>query len=306
MKRLQNKISESYLALPVTSAYATGVWVLYGLFLEKWWIQFCCFALSTFLMEKLNNSNALIRIHSRMVSCSFLVLSCMACFLFPSLVDAVCELLFIGAILFLFFSYKDKESPGITYYGFLLIGLASVGYVHILWLLPALWILMFTNLQSFSWRTFLASLMGTMTPYWFLLCWYLFQGHPETLVPHFEALGHIQMPFDFSSLNSHQLVTFFFVLALAVLGCLHYWKSSYQDKIRIRMFFGFFIRIDFLLIILLCLQPQHYDFSLRLIIVNTAPLIAHFIALTGKRITNIMFCCIVVIALVITAYNLWI
>ena len=35
MKRLQNKISESYLALPVTSAYAAGVWVFCGLFQEK-------------------------------------------------------------------------------------------------------------------------------------------------------------------------------------------------------------------------------------------------------------------------------
>ena len=306
MKRLQNKISESYLALPVTSAYAAGVWVFCGLFQEKWWIQFCCLALSTFLMEKLNNSNALIRIHSRMVSCSFLVLSCMASFLFPSLVNAICELFFIGALLFLFYSYKDKDSPGVTYYGFLLIGLASVGYVHILWLLPALWVLMFTNLQSLSWRTLMASLMGIITPYWFLLCWYFYQDYPEALVSHFEALGHFQMPFDFSSLSRHQMVTFFFVLALAILGSLHFWRSSYQDKIRIRMFFGFFIRADFFLIILFCLQPQHYDLLLRLMIVNTTPLIAHFIALTGKRVTNIMFCCMVVIALVITAYNIWI
>lgn len=305
MKRLQNKISESYLSLPVTSAYATGVWVLSGLFQENLWIQFCCFVLSTFLMMKLNNINALIRIRSRMVSCSFLVLSCVACFLFPSLVSATSELLFIGAVLTLFFSYQDKDSPGITYYGFLLIGLASVGYIHILWLLPALWVLMFTNLQSLSWRTFLASLMGIMTPYWFLFFWFFYQNHTEALETHFAALGHFQMPFDFSSLNSHQVVTLLFVFALAVLGSIHYWQSSYQDKIRNRMFFGFFIRMDTFLIVLLCLQPQHYDLLLGLMIVNTAPMIAHFIALTSKRVTNITFCCMVVIALVITVYNLW-
>jgi hypothetical protein len=56
----------------------------------------------------------------------------------------------------------------------------------------------------------------------------------------------------------------------------------------------------------LFLLPQYYDFLLRLLIINTAPLIAHFLTLTNTRITNIAFYVICATALILTAINLWI
>ena len=78
-KYIQNKVAENRLALSVTIVYAVGVWLLSGFVQENWWIQFGCFALAAFLMLELNNVNALIRIYSRMVSCSFLALLHRAC-----------------------------------------------------------------------------------------------------------------------------------------------------------------------------------------------------------------------------------
>ena len=149
-KRLQNKVSESKLTLPIVSLYAIGIWGLYGLAQEGWWIQFGSFFLSAFLMLVLNNTNALIRIYSRIVSSSFLVLSCTACFLFPFISEAICQFFFIAVYLILFLTYQDKASAGLTYYGFLCIGLASLCYVHILCYLPVLWLLMLIKLQKFG------------------------------------------------------------------------------------------------------------------------------------------------------------
>lgn len=136
MKRLQNKVSDSKLSLPITSVYAIGVWVLAGLIQEAWWIQFGCFTLSVYLMAVLNNSNALIRIHSRMVSCSFIILTCTACFLFASLHEAVCTMLMAATYVVLFQTYQDKEAPGLTFYSFLLLGLSSLVDIQIICLLP--------------------------------------------------------------------------------------------------------------------------------------------------------------------------
>jgi hypothetical protein len=58
--------------------------------------------------------------------------------------------------------------------------------------------------------------------------------------------------------------------------------------------------------VFIVLQPQHYDCVLHIMIVNTAPLIGHFIALTRTRLTNIFFITLMIVALLITAYNLWI
>ena len=137
-KLLQNKITGSRLTLPVTLCYAIGIWLLGGLIQEQWWIQFGCFMLTAYLMVQLNNTNALIRIYSRMVSVSFLLLSCMACFLFPSLSGNFTQLCIVASYLILFQSYHDKSGAGLTYYGFLCIGLASLTFVHILYFVPFL------------------------------------------------------------------------------------------------------------------------------------------------------------------------
>lgn len=304
-KRLQNKVADSWQALPFVSVYAVVCWLLCGLVQENLWLQSACMALSAYLMMVMNNTYALIRVYSRMLSCSFVALSCMACFLFPSLHGAITQLLVIAAYLILFQTYQDTGSTGMTYYGFLCLGLASMAYVHIVFFLPLLWLLMWTNLQALSWRMFFASLLGVLTPYWFAGCWLIYQEDDTPLTEHFTSLADFQPLFDFSILTAGEIATFVFVVFLAALGAIHFWHTSYLDKIRIRHFYGFFIRMNLLTFLLICLQPQHFDPLLRLAIVNTAPLIAHYISLTNTRLTNAVFCVVVAIAFSLTVYNIW-
>ena len=302
---LQNKISGSRLTLPVILCYAIGIWLLGGLIQKQWWIQFGCFLLTTYLMVLLNNSNALIRIYSRVISVTFLILSCMACFLFSSLYGSLTQLCAVASYLILFQSYQDKAAAGLTYYGFLCIGLTSLTFVHILYFVPFLWILMLSCLQSFSLRTFFASLLGIITPYWLGICWLVYQGSLPLFVDHFAPLIRFHTPFDFSILNNSQTTTFAFVILLALIGAVHYFRTYYSDKIRTRQLFVIFIWIDLLTVAFICLQPQYYDPLIRILIINTAPLTGHFIALTHTKITNITFCLICITALLLTGYNLW-
>ena len=71
------------------------------------------------------------------------------------------------------------------------------------------------------------------------------------------------------------------------------------------MIYETFITVDICTIIFLVLQPQHYNILMYIMIINTAPLIGHFIALTHTWITNIAFYVILIAALALTAYNLW-
>ena len=79
---LQNRISRSRILLPSMGVYAIAVWLLCGLVSDHLWLQFASFVISSYLMVELNNSNALIRIYSRMVSCSFIMMVCISTFLF--------------------------------------------------------------------------------------------------------------------------------------------------------------------------------------------------------------------------------
>lgn len=298
-------------------AYAIAIWLVSGLLvpvvpftvselLRGAWVQFACFLLSAYLMVELNNINALIRIYSRMVSCSFLVLTCAGCFLFSSMAGAIVQLCFIAAYISLFRSYQDKSAAGWIYYAFLCIGLASTVFVQAIYYMPILWAIMFFRLTSFSWRTFAASLLGVLTPYWFLLPFALiYQGNLDSMVSHFVQLASLPSLYDYSQLTVNQLAFFVFVVGLTITGIVHYWRNSHNDSIRIRQLYGTFTVMSFATTLFLVLQPQHYDVLIRILIINVSPLIAHFITLTSTRVTNIAFYAICSVSVLLTLLNLW-
>lgn len=305
-KLLQNRIAESKLTMPITTVYALVVWLLSGVLTNHWWWQFACFAITCYLMVELNNINALIRIFSRMVSSAFLVLTCCACFLFPALHEAVMLTCLTAFILLLFLTYQNKGAAGITYYAFLLFGVASIAYVHLLFFLPLIWLMMITNTMSLSWRTWIASLLGLLTPYWFGAVWVIYQQNYALFTDHFSKLAVFEEPFNLYGITHSQKATLALIILMAIIGSIHFIRKNYLDKIRIRMFYGFFIWMDLAALVFLLLQPQHFNAMLLIMILSTSPLIAHFVALTSTKLTNITFLVLSTATLLLTAYNLWI
>ena len=308
MKRIQNIVAESRRTLPITATYAVIVWLLAGLIGQGRWLQFACFVLSVYLMMQLNNENLLIRVFSRMVSVSYILLSCAALFLFDSLSGAFFQPALIASIFCLFKTYQDRSSAGWTYYTFLFLGLGSLLDVHALYLLPVFWLIMILSVYSFSWRTFMASLLGTVTPYWFTLAWYAWQGEGDISpwLQHFAEFANLQLPFSYSvlSLQHFMLITFFFLLFL--LGAIHFVVTSYKDKIRVRQMYYSLIVLMIFSCILLILQPQLYHLSFHIMLISVSPIIGHFISLTSTRLTNILFFGLAAITLFLTGMNLWI
>lgn len=316
IKRTQNKVAESRFTLPTVMAYAIAVWLLSGQLTPSMpitsslsgqgaWVQFACFLISSYLMVELNNSNALIRIYSRTVSCSFIVITCASCFLFSSMAGAIVGLCFIMFYITLFHCYQDKQSTGWTFYAFLCIGLASTVSIHILYYLPVFWLLMNFQLSALSWRTFFASIIGLLSPYWFYMPVAIYQGHTQQVASHFLQLADVTFPYDYNQLTVNQVLLLVFITTLAFTGIIHYWRNSNGDRIRIRQLYGIFSLMVLITLTFLLLQPQHYDFLVRILIINTAPLIAHFLSLTHTKVTNIAFYAICAVALLLTGLNLW-
>ena len=291
--------------MPAVTFYAMAVWLLCGGLTHHWWWQLLCISITTYLMVELNNINALIRIFSRMVSSTFLALLCSACFIFPALPETVMLTCMTAFILLLFLTYQDKESAGLTYYAFLFLGVGSIAYIHVLFFLPLIWLLMMTHTMSLSWRTWMASLLGLLTPYWFYIPWIIYQRDYSAITNHFMALTVFEEPFNLYGITDSQKATLGLVILLAIIGTTHYIRKSYLDKIRIRMFYGFFIFMDLAALLFLLLQPQHFNAMLLLMIVNTSPLVAHFAALSSTKLTNITFMVLSAASLLLTAYNIW-
>lgn len=293
------------MTLPAVAVYGIAVWLAAGLPQGHWWIQFASFALSTYLMVELNNSNALIRIYSRMVSCTYIVLSAAACFMFDSVSESIAGTFVIAASLTLFRCYQNRAATGLTFYTFLFLSLASLFYVHILVLIPVVWVMMTFYVQSMSGRNLMASIIGAATPYWFAAPYFIYTRDLLTPAAHFAALTDVTFPFDYTTLTTGQTAMFALLMTFAITGIVHYLRTSYNDKIRIRMIYNCFILMTLLAAALLVAMPQHYDMLTRIIIINASPLAAHFIALTRTRITNIAFILMVTAAILTTGYNLW-
>lgn len=279
-------------------------WVLCGLVTYGWWGQLVCFAAATYLMIELSNNNSLLRVRSRMVSACFLALSCATCFLFYSLSAGIVQLCLVAATIILFHTYQDSQSPGWTFYSFLCLGLASLVFVQVLYLVPVVWLLMITQLQSMSWRSWIASLLGLATPYWFLAAYFLYQQDLTFVAGHFARLVEVPFPFDYATLGVSQISSFFFTLLFSLIGVFHLWVRGFEDKIRTRQLYGYFTGMSFVLALFLILQPQHFDVLMRMLIVTTSPLIAHVLTLTHTKASNILFIVGAVLALLLTLFHL--
>ena len=296
----------SRLTLPVTILYGLGICLIIGTIQHQWWIQLTCFVLSTYLMILLNNFNALIRVYSRAITSAFIILSCVACFLFPSLEGGIVTVGFIASLLTLFVTYQNREATGWIYYTFLILGLASLAKVHLFVFLPIYWILMIF-VSSFSLRTFLASLLGILTPYWIGITAViiLYKGDFTLFINHFRPLTEITFFSAYGSIPISHYLTYAFLVILTITGIIHFLRTSYNDKIRTRQLYYSIMFFNIVVLVLLPLFPQYYDLLFRPAIILTSPLIGHFIALTHTKVTNIAFYLILTAALLLTGFNLW-
>lgn len=306
VKRLQNKIAGSRFALPVTAVYSIMIWLAGGLIANQLYLHFLLFGLSAYLMVELNNSNSLIRIYSRMVSCSFMALTLMSAFLFDSTDVWVVQFCVVATYLILFKCYQNKRSQGLVFYAFFFIGIASIFFIQILYFVPFLWIMMRANLMSFSMRSLLASLIGITAPYWFLSGYFIFNGTADLLLAHIESIAQFASPFQFDFSNYHVIATFAYIMIIAAIGSFHFLRNSYKDKIRTRMIYEILITMTAITFVFIILQPQHIKPLLSIMTISTSILAAHYIALTNTKLTNITFCCLTAGTLALTAYNLWI
>lgn len=294
MKRIQNRIAESRYALPVVSVVAVCVCMAAGLLTQRLWAQFGVLALATYVMVLMNNQHALIRIYSRMVSCAFLVLSLTALFLFPHIGSGITALGYAAFYILLFHSYQDKHAAGFVFYAFLCLGIVSMVWMRVLWLVPVLWILLASKMLAFSLRTLTASLLGLVLPYWLVGCFLAYTHRLPLAFSFLSTFVEVDPLVDLSTLPVMVIVTIAWVLLLGILGMGHYLHTSYKDRISTRMVYEFLLIMHVVLSLFIVLQPQSYADILPLLLVNTSPMIAHFLALSRSKLSNIVF---VVIAL---------
>ena len=186
------------------------------------------------------------------------------------------------------------------------LGLASLMFIQIVFFVPFLWIMLWRNMMALSWRNFWASIIGLIAPYWFVGAYCVISHQTDLFIGHFLSVAKFQPLFVYEHIDEHLIVTLVFILLLGVTGSIHFLRNSFFDKIRTRLIYYVFMTMLFLSVIFIVLQPMHAQVLLRIMTISSSILIAHFIALTRTRFTNIAVILFMILALIITVYNLWI
>lgn len=316
-ERLQNHIAGSVFTLPVCAIVALVLWWIpeqhapvaeapgaFGFLPDglSWsWqcfvvdvpriVAFLLMVVATCVLIEMNNRNLLLRIRSRLVSSTWLVA---AATISPvhvyadGLAAAVCVAI---ALYTLFFTYQKRECQTGTFHWALLLGIGSIFVPFVIaFQLFFLWH-QTVFLRSMSLRSFCAALVGCLFPLSIWAGYWIICDDYEPLLSWFHQLTtYVPLrPENYLGFSVQQVASWGLVTLLGILGTVHYLNTSYNDRIQVRMLL-YILSFQFVATeLFVCLQPQHLDTFMPLLMVTAAPLIAHFFTLTSSWFTNALF-----------------
>ena len=243
-------------------------------------------AVATYVMAELNNAYVMLRINSRMLSSTLLVLmASMVSYhaLQPAHLIVCCSVL---AYFPLFSSYQRPESTVWPFLVALSVSVASLVFARLLWLLPVVWISQ-VMLRSFSFRGWVASLFGVLMPYWIWAGTAYCTDQLDFLERHACSLLQVQHP-DYSQLSLLQALPMLLAFLLFLIGMVDNLLTQHLDKTRIRCHYSCVVLTGLVAYAWMALQPQDCNYIYPVALTSTAMLGGHFLALSVGRVQNIV------------------
>lgn len=308
MTRFQNRVAASRMLLPFIVVYAIAIVAisLHGMMPDlEIAIAIACFAVSTTMMVALNNSNALIRVYSRMVSAAFVAFT----LTMPSWIDSTkmlpmqcCFAVFLYMIMSV---YHDSTQKGRLFYCFMFIGVASIICPPSLLLLPVWLLCLFTCIVAPSLRQIIAALLGIVYPWLIYFVWVFLTGNIDSFVARAQEVLTLQPVFSYENLDIIAIAPVLLFNLVVIISSLHFFLNAYTDKLRTRQIFEFLIMMHFFLLLAMVLQPNYIFELFAFQLCVGSPVAGHFIALSSSKLSNLTFIVITLSTLAITAYNLW-
>lgn len=306
--RFQNKVAESSVTMPVCVVLATLLW---------WWPQrafalenllgWVLCAVTTYICMETNTTQHIVRIRTRMMSCTWLVLASCMVFMHTWGAPAISAACLTMSYYLLFRCYQLYDSTAWIYHSFLFLGLGSMFSPVMLFMGLMYYIYLICFLRSLTWRGFWAGVLGMATPYWCLAIWYAVTGRTEE-IQDFLTSPMAWEPVSWQGLAgmpTGNMVTVGIVFLLSLTGLIHYMRTRYNDKIHVRMILYIYSMQTILLMIYLLLQPGRYETVMALLVASSSPLIAHYFSLTGSWFSNMFFMLSLLLCGTIAYFNLW-
>jgi hypothetical protein len=264
-----------------------------------------------------NSRQLLIRERSRMVSTTFFASLAAVPLLHEFCLASLLPLALLLCYACLFAAYQERRPEGKMFHAFLLLGIAALLLPQVLWLVPLLLFSCSIHLRSLTLGSLGATLMALLLPLVGYSLWALVKWDFSLLLQFIESTRHALTHIDSSYWQSvytatpatlptaewQFLVSAGGTLLLSLIAITHQVRTSYLDKIRVRMYYYLIALVQGGLTVLLLLFPEERWTWLLLLITNGAPHIAHYLTLTRGWFCTTVFWMSLLILILITFFN---
>lgn len=288
-RKFRNKVSESWLTLPLVAVVVSVFWVLPNARDLLLWGGLALVGLMAYILVEWNNGSQLLRIRSQMISVTFLAL--MAAFPQGHLLslESLPSLCLLLSYFILFRAYGLYEPQGVVFHAFLFLGIGSLVEPLLLLLVPFLFFSIQVQLRALTPRSLGAGLIGWILPYWFYLPYLLWsEGFSVVVLREWTESLVPTLP-NYSAVPLSHWISLGVILFLALVSILHFVRTSYNDKIRTRQYFYLLLVQELPIVLLAAAFPDRADIFFPLLLLNTTPFIAHYFALAKGRGMNLWF-----------------
>lgn len=285
----QRTIATGRWTLATVSIVASVLWVLRwrwtGETALSHFVGLALTGLSVYCLTELNNAYALLCRGSRLMCACLFLLACA----YPALhsfslanVALVCGILFYFP---LFSTYMRPRTPVQSFCAYLFLSCGTLCEPCWLWLLPAAWMAQ-VILMSLSFRSFVASLYGTVVPWILFLVVAYLTDSTDVFLSH-ASKAQLSVP-DFSVFITPQEWTLTGVcLLLFLVGSVNFLYTRHLDKTQTRYSYFAILLIGTTEFIFVGLQPQHLSALLPLCMLSASMMASHFVSITFSKWKNV-------------------
>lgn len=299
---IRNTIVTGSFTLPVMAVLALLLWVLPDVADWRQWAGLGMTGLTAYLIMELDTRNALLRIRSRMMSATYLLLMTVCSMLHAWDTGMIAACCFVLSYHTLFASYQQRRAEGYVFHAFLFAGIGSMFFPPMAVTVLGYYFCLLLPLRGFNWRTFMAGLLGFLVPYWGYAAYAVWLNRLDEAFRLLQERFAFGMP-DYSALGTSELLTAGTLLFFSIPAFIHFFHTAYNDKIRTRMLFYCITTQQVLLTAGLVLLPGFFDDVMRLFLLNTSLLMAHYYALAKGRGFHIWFNMSLAAFIVLGVYN---
>lgn len=288
--------------LPIAMVVAVVLWLIFSPLNTETAVGLGLSVVTTLVLGFLNNAYQLLRIRCLTISSLFILLTAICAPIHGWAIEQmVCGLLFLIYMTGLMTSYQASRPQVGTFMAMTSLSALTMFVPMAIWLVPVSLIVTAATLQTLTLRTLLAMLFGLLLPYELWIGWHFYQGGlMAELNTWSEAILAIRVPaiesgttwqgwLSDTMLNMPAMLMLLLVL-FGLVSIVHFFRTSFNDKIRTRMFHIAFILHWIVLAVLLLFSCGSTSPLVVMLLVCGSPGLARYLVFSKGWVANIFFC----------------